>query len=153
MRIITGLGAEAVSTMPMLIKKHDATKGGDDFVIRALAAIGPAAADAVAVLEKYRTPESSRLADTCYALFCIRGDEADLKTLADILVDEKRPYPARRNAARYLIALGGKAAPVADIVRENLAKLKPVHRIDYRIRKSFFARVDEGAPPLRLLPR
>ena len=153
MRIITGLGAKAVSAVPMLIKKHDATKGGNDFVIRALAAVGPAAADAIPVLEKYRTPESSRLVDTCYALFCIRGDEADLKTLADILLDEKTPYHTRRNAARYLIALGGKSAPVADFVRENLSKLKPVHRIDYRIRKSFFAQVEKDATPLRLLPR
>jgi hypothetical protein len=77
----------------------------------------------------------------------------DLKALADILLDEKHPYAMRRNAARYLIALGGKAAPVADFVRENLSKLESVHRIDYRIRKTFFAQVEKDAPPLRLLPR
>jgi len=153
MRIITGLGPEAASAVPRLIEKHDTTKGRNVFAPRALAAIGPAATDAVAVLEKYCTPENTALADTCYALFCIRGDEADLKTLAEILVDEKRPYAVRRDAARYLIALGGKAAPVADFIRRNLSKLQSVHRVDYRIRKSFFTQVEKDAPPLRLLPR
>ena len=30
---------------------------------------------AVPALEKYRTPENPYLADTCYALYCIRGGE------------------------------------------------------------------------------
>ena len=76
-----------------------------------------------------------------------------LKALAEIMFDEKHHYAGRRNAARYLIALGGKSAPVADYVRENLPKLESVHRIDYRIRKTFFAQVEKDAPPLRLLPR
>ena len=153
MRIITGLGAEAADAVPWLIEKHDAAKGGDILVARALAAIGPAASEAVAVLEKYRTPDSSTLADTCYALFCIRGDEADLKTLAEILVGDKHPRADRSAAARYLIALGGKAAPVADDVREKLPLPQSVARLDLRIKQSFFTRAEQGAPPLRLLPR
>lgn len=153
LRILAGLGTAAATAVPRLIEMHDAAQGRDILVARALAAIGPAASDAVAVLEKHQAPDSSSLADTCYALFCIRGDEADLKAIADILFDESRPYADRRAAARYLIALGGKAAPVAGFVRENLPKLQSVLRLDRRIRESFFTRAGQGAPPLRLLPR
>jgi hypothetical protein len=115
--------------------------------------MGPTASDAVAVLEKHRTPDSAALADTCYALFCIRGDEADLKTLADILVSDRYPRADRAAAARYLIALGGKAAPVAEYVRQNMPLPDSIARLDLAIRDNFFTRVEQNAPALRLLPR
>ena len=152
-RILTGLGPAAAPALPRLLEEYEKVRGSSILITAAIAAMGPAAAAAIPVLEKYRIPDNSYLATTCYALFRIRGAEADLKMIAEILMDKERPYADRREAARYLIALGGTSAPVADFVRRNLSKLEPVHRLDYRIRKSFFAQVEKDAPPLRLLPR
>lgn len=155
LRVLCGLGPAAAEAVPLLIKSYDAAKGEDRAVTWTLAAIGPAASDAVEVLEQYRTPENPYLADTCYALFCIRGEESDLKTMAGLLGDKSCPRGCSEweDVVRFLNALGVKAAPVAPMVRERLLLLETAPDLKSQLESTFFRRVKEGRSPLRLLPR
>jgi len=157
LRALCGMGGKAASAVPILVKAYEAAKGEDMLVTRTLAAMGPAASEAIPALEKHRTPENRFLADTCYALYCIRGGEEELQTLAEIIGDKDRPRGyesgAWRDAARFLKALGVEAAPVAGVVRERLALLEKAPSMKRNIESVFFKRVEEGAPALRLLPR
>ena len=155
LRVLCGMGPAAAGAVPLLVESYAAAKGQDYLVARTLAAIGPAASDAVAVLEQYRTAENPCLADTCYALFCIRGGDAELKTIAGLVGDESRPrgYSEWKAAARFLIALGAKAAPVAALVRDRLAFLESEPPLRRELELIFVRRVEEGGEPLRLLPR
>ncbi len=150
-RALAGMGPAAAAAVPLLVEHYTAAKAKDRYVTLALAAIGPAASDAVAVLERYRTPQNSHLADTCYALFCIRGEESDLKTMVGLLGD-KENCGAWEDVVRYLIALGAKAAPVAPLVRDRLSLLKARPDLVSQLELTFFRRVEEGGSPLRLLP-
>ena len=156
LRIMAGAGprsAANASVMEKLIKTCDESKGRDMLVALTLAAMGPAAAEAIPVLEKHATPGNSELAASHYALFSLRGDVKDLQAIAEIMFDKDHPYADRRAAARFLIALGGKAAPVADYVREHLPDMDVDLRFKYKLQESFFQRVDQNAPALRLLQR
>ncbi len=155
LRVLSGMGPAAADAVPLLIEAYAAAEGEDSLVARTLAAIGPAASDAVAVLEQYRTPENRFLADTCYALFCIRGEESELKTMAGLLGDKGRPrgYSEWRDAARFLNALGAEAALVAPLVRDRLPLLDSEPSLRRELELTFFRRVEEGGRPLRLLPR
>jgi len=139
--------------MQQLIKTCDDSKGRDFLVVLTLAAMGPAAAEAIPVLEEHATPENSELATTHYALYCLRGDPKDLDAIAEILFDEERPNADRRAAARFLIALGDKAAPIADHVREHLPAMDVNLRFKYKLQSTFFQCVEQKAPSLRLLQR
>ena len=157
LRVLSGMGPAAASAVPRLVALYADAKGANSLVTRTLAAIGPAASDAVDVLEKHRTLENRFLADTCYALFCIRGDESDLEMMAGLLGDKDRPrgYESGewRDIARFIGALGGKAAPVAELVRERSSLLDSAPSLKRRIETVFLKRVEEGAKPLRLQPR
>jgi HEAT repeat protein len=115
LRMLCGLGPAAAEAVPHLVKSYAAAKGEDRPVTWTLAAVGPAASDATAVLEMYRTPKNRYLADTCYTLFCIRGDVANLETMVRLLGDKSCPRGASewRDVVRFLGALGAKAAQVA----------------------------------------
>ena len=154
LRVLSGMGPGAASAVPVLTKAYEESKGRQYLIVRTLAAIGPAASEAVPVLEKYRTSENPYLADTCYALYCIRGGESELKTMAELVGDGSRTQQEWATAARFLMALGSEAAPVASLVRERLALLEtPYPALKRRIESTFFKRVEEGATPLRLLLR
>ena len=155
LRVLSGMGPAAAAAVPLLIESFAATQGEDRPVTWALAAIGPAASDAVAILEQYRTSENPYLADTCYALFCIRGDMSGLKTMAGLLGDKSRPRGSSEweDVVTFLNALGAKAAPVAPLVRNRLALLDTHPSLRRTIESAFFKRVQEGAESLRLLPR
>ncbi len=58
-----------------------------------------------------------------------------------------------RDAARFLSALGSEAASVVPLVRERLPLLDTDPSLRRYIEDVFFKRVEEGAPPLRLLLR
>ncbi len=151
LQVLSGMGPGAASAVPTLAKAYEESEGNENLIARTLAAIGPAASEAVPVLERYRTPQNSHLADTCYALFCIRGEESDLKTMVGLLGD-KENSGAWKDVVRYLIALGAKAAPVAPLVRDRLSLLKARPDLASQLELTFFRRVEEGGSPLRLLP-
>ena len=156
LRIMAGAGprsAASANVLGQLIKTCDDRKGRDMLVALTLAAMGPGAAEAIPVLEKHATPENSELAATHYALLCLRGDPKDLYAIAEILFDEKRPHGDRRAAARFLIALGGKAAPVADLMRQRVPDMDVNLRFKHILQPRFFERVEQNAPALRLLQR
>ena len=106
-------------------------------------------------LKKYRTLGNPYLADVCYALYCIRGDEKDLTMLVDMIGQENLPHGGGewQAAARFLGALGGKAAPVAERLRERLSLLDKESTLRQQIEEIYLKRMTENAKPLRLLPR
>lgn len=146
---------EAAGAVPALVQRVEAAKGHEPFSCLTLAAIGPAAADAVPALEKHRTPDNPYLAHVCYALFCIRGDGEDLAILVGLIGQKDLPNGAQewQEAARFLGALGGQAAPVASQVRQRLALLEGEPALRRQIETTFLQRAAAGAAPLRLLPR
>ena len=155
MRVLAGMGPAAAAAVPLLIKSYAAAEGKDRAITWTLAAIGPAASDAVTVLEQYRTPENPHLADTCYALFCIRGEESDLKTMAGQLGDKSRPGGSSewQDVIRFLNALGARAAPVVPLVLERLRLLDSEPDLKRQLESILLQRVKKGESPLRLLPR
>ncbi len=155
LRALAAMGPAAAEAVPLLVEFYAAAEGEDRAVTWTLAAIGPAASDALAVLEQYRTAENPFLADTCYALFCIRGEESELETMVGLLGDESRPRGSAEweDVVRFLTALGAKAAPVAPLVRERLSLLDSKPSLQRQLELTFFRRVEEGGKPLRLLPR
>ena len=158
LRVLAGIGPEAAaSAVPILTKAYEQSEGKAYLIARTLAAIGPAASTAVPVLEKYRTPENAYLADVCYALYCIRGGEAELRTMAQLIGDKDCPRGHEsgqwRAAVRFLKALGADAAPVAPLVRQRVALLENAPSMRRNIEMEFFPRVEAGAKPLRLTPR
>jgi len=155
-KILAGLGPKAASAVPALIERIEAAKGQDPNNCQTLAAIGPAAAEAVTMLEKYRTQDNPYLADVCYALYCIRGDEKELTTIVEMVGQPGLPYGSSEwyAAARFLGALGGKAAPVAERLRERLSLLADAEpTLKRQIETVYFKRITENGRPLRLLPR
>jgi len=152
--VLSGMGSAAADAVPRLVELYAAAKGNEFLVARTLAAIGPEASNAVVVLEQSRTPENPYLADTCYALFCIRGHESDLKMMAGLLGDKSRPRGPKewQDAAKLLIALGAKASPAAGLVRDRLPLLASESSLRRNIESLFLKRVEESAKPLRLMP-
>jgi len=159
LKVLSGMGPDAAFTVTGLTKLYEQSKGQDALIARTLAAIGPAALEAVPILQKYRTMDNPFLVDTCYALFCIRGGEAELLTMARIIGDKDVPrghasgqWP---DAVRFLIALGTKAAPAVPIVRERreLPAVKEREPTLYRRMELILTGVEQGREPLRLMPR
>ncbi len=154
-KLLAGLGPKAAAAVPGLIKRVEAVKGQDIVFIQALAAIGPAASDAVPVLEKYRTPDNPYSPGISYALFCIRGDQKDLEAIVESLGQTGLPYGTSEwyAAARFLGALGGRAAPVADAIRDKLPMLDAEPTVKRQVESVCLKRITDNAKPLRLLPR
>lgn len=153
--VLAGLGPAAAGAVPTLVQRFEAAKGQDPWGCLTLAAIGAAAAAAVPALEPHRTPDNPYLAHLCYALYCIRGDEGELATLAGLIGQQGLPLGAEawQAAARFLGALGGQAAPVVPQVRQRLALLDGEPVLKRQIETSLLQRAADGARPLRLLPR
>ena len=154
LRMLCGIGPAAGAAVPLLVESYAAAKGEDRAVNLALAAIGPAASEAIPSLEQYRTPENPNLGDTCYALFCIRGEESDLDTMVGLLGDTNCPRgsAAWADVVRFLNALGAKAAPAASLVRDRLPLLDSELDLKRQLESTFFRKVEDGESSLRLLP-
>ena len=107
------------------------------------------------MLEKYRKPDNPYLADVCYALYCLRGDQKDLTMLAEMIGQENLPYGAGEwyAAARFLGALGGQAASAAALIRGRISLLGKEPTLRRQIETICLKRIEENAQPLRLLPR
>ena len=153
LRVLSGMGPGAATAVPMLTRAYEESKGRNYLIARTLAAIGPAAAEAVPVLQMYRTPENTYLADTWYALYCIRGDPSDLTAMAELIGDKSRPVSDWYAAVRFLAALGAEAAPVVPLVTERLGLLDSEPTLRRKIETEFVKRAQGDAKPLRLLLR
>ena len=153
LRLLSGMGPAAADAVPFLVKSYAESKGEDRPVTYALAAIGPAASGAIAVLEKYRTPKNPYLANTCYALFSIRGDESDLKTMVDLLGEASCPRGSEEweDVITLLNALGGEAAPVAPLVQDRLSLLDSKPNLKRQLELVLSQRIKAGGSPFRLL--
>jgi hypothetical protein len=143
--VIAAIGPEAATAMPKLIGKLEGETGrsGRDEVM-ALAAIGPSAHAAIPVIEAYyeRTEKDALHAGMAhYALFCIRGETQDLEGMMDSFKRGDHKWWI----ARFLVALGAKAEPVADEARQMLDQ-KEFARYHEKL-KRFLEKVDQGQGP------
>ena len=126
--VVKNIGPSAAAAVPALIEAYQRERGGQKhhaLFAEGLAAIGPAAAEAVPVMDDAARsynwangPGTYAKGSTLYALYLIRGKEADLQSLADLLPVTK--YRCGLKAARLLNRLGHKARPVEDKVRKQL---------------------------------
>lgn len=125
-KLITGLGPEGAPAASKLAELHE-SKPGDEDIINALAAIGPAAAPAIPALEKYvaKGNPGRRQADSYHALFCIRGEISDLRKMVGWLTDANVGTDTRKHVAEIFERLGTTAGPVADEVRRILEGGEP----------------------------
>ena len=95
---VASLGPQAVAAVPRLVEIVDGAKGKGTAELRCLAAIGPAAAEAIPILEKWAraNPTNPDRGWIYYTLFCIRGETADLKNLVGMMADNDLPEPTQR---------------------------------------------------------
>jgi HEAT repeat protein len=150
LRVIAGAGAEGKDALPKVLERYERAKGQAFREAATLAAMGPAAAEAIPVIEKYATPDNRYLADVYYALFCIRGQTHDLEQMVELLTrtDLVGGRRQKRHVVRFLNALGVKAASAADLVRELLKKDAP-HKDGLR---AYLQKVEKAEGPFVLLP-
>lgn len=143
-KVIAAIGPEAVAAVPKLIRNIDNESYTNPIdALLALAAIGPSANAAIPVIEDFvkREKITHRLGIAHYALFCIRGETQDLSNMIDVLKQGDHKYWI----ARFLIALGVKAKPMADEVRQMLDQ-EAFAQFHERL-KLFLKRVDQGRGP------
>jgi HEAT repeat protein len=151
LKIIAAVGPEAAPAVPNLIELYESKKGAAPYEAITLAAIGPAASKAIPVLEKYAGKDSSYAASVCYAHYCIRGDTADLFKMVDILKSNKPDMTEQKpSVISYLAALGVKAAPAADVIRNLIKEDKSL--ADNKGLALFLERVENKKGPAIILP-
>ena len=115
---IEGIGPTAAPATEALVCEFERQIGHNEYIARAIGAIGPGAKAAVAALEKARDNKYWSAAINA-ALFRIRGDKADLDAIVKLLREPGDRY-ARERAAQSLEKLGADAAVAADDVRPFL---------------------------------
>ncbi len=149
---VANLGPEAVAAVPRLVEILEARHGRGTGELRCLAAIGPAAVEAIPPLERLALghPTNPDRGWIYYALFCIRGENADLKSLVGMMEDHDLNEPTQRQYRLMLVSLGAAAAPVAGDVRALIdsgkyPKLKGAL-------ESFLEKVERGEGPTRVMP-
>ncbi len=140
--IITGLGPEAASAVPKLVQMYE--QRPQQMVVLALAAIGPAAAQAIPALEN-----ASPSIDTNYALFCIRGEASDLENMIALLGNPQMKK-SHTTVMRRLNALGAKAEPAAGTIR-RLLESQLFDDFTSRGLEAFLERVKNDTGAVRLL--
>ncbi|MFC1509567.1 HEAT repeat domain-containing protein [Candidatus Omnitrophota bacterium] len=150
MKIIAAAGPKAAPAVPKLIERYESNNGGV-YEAKTLAAIGPAAKEAIPVLEKFATKDENYPVSAYYALYCIRGNKSDLFKLVDVLKSTKADLASQKTSAiSYLAALGVKAAPAADAVRD-------IMKTDTSLAENeglqlFLERVENNQGPAIVLP-
>ena len=113
------IGPDAAVAVPAIVRNYVALGGNAPYHADTLAAIGPAATEAVPHLEEYATDRNGRyLADAFYALFCIRGHASDVQNMVRLLArtDLRRPHQ-KSYVIGFLRRLGVKAQPAEDVIR------------------------------------
>lgn len=115
---VEGIGPGAAPALDALIKEFLRQEGRNEYIARAIGAIGPDAKAAVPVLEQERDGIYWTVAMNG-ALFRIRGDKADLDALVEQLRNPGDRY-TRERVCNELEKLGKDAAAVADDVRAFL---------------------------------
>jgi len=152
-KIISSIGPEARDAVPKLVKivetKTGSSKRAIDDVL-ALAHIRESAAAAVGALENYAEKEEKPHARGCayYALFCIRGENEDLRNMVNVLNQDGGSL--RWWLARFLDALGTKASPLAAEARE-MVKSEKFAKHKEKL-ESFLRRVKNGEGPVAFHP-
>ena len=117
--LITDLGPLAPAAVPTLLELQDSW---DASHLRALAAIGPAARVASGALEQHaQTHNGSDRVEALHALCWIRGAEADLPALLQLLNPTRSNDATRQHVLACLTQLGVRASGAAEPVRTMLA--------------------------------
>ena len=143
-KVIAAIGPAAAPAVPKLTRFiEDPNHRTPLNELLALAAIGPAASAAIPAIETLltRQPSTHYQGVAHYALFCIRGQPQDLEQMIDVLQQGDHKYWI----ARFLVALGGTAAAMADEAQQMLTRdgFAPFHA---RL-KFFLERVAQGEGP------
>ena len=141
--LITCLGPHAQAAVPRLVELH---RTWDSKHLSALAAIGPAAISAIDALEQHaRTNLGTRRTDLLQALFCIRGDDSDLREMVELLKDANSNAATKQHVMMCLNQLGARAEPVADEIR---GMLKSGEFVDWeQSPRAFLKEVEKGTVP------
>ena len=117
--LITALGPLARAAVPTLLELRDSW---DASHLRALAAIGPAAHGAIDALEQYaQLHNGSDRIEALHALCWVRGAEADLAALWQLLNPTRSNTATRQQVLVCLSQLGVRASSGAESVRSMLA--------------------------------
>ena len=138
---------------PKLIEQIEAKNGAAPGQYIALGAIGPAAREAVPVIEKWlaASPGYSERDRMHFALFYIRGEKRDLDNLVTMMRDNELPDWKMKHLAIEFDALGAAAAPVVDEVRELMqSKYPKLH--EGELMDPYYDKVAKGEGPRRMLP-
>jgi len=117
-KAIEGIGPAAAPATEALVREFERQGGHNEYIARAIGAIGSGAKAAVPALEKARDNNYWSVAINA-ALFRIRGERADLDAIVQLLREPGDRY-GRERAAEALEKLGAEAAPVANDVRAFL---------------------------------
>ena len=116
--LITDLGPLARAAVPTLLELRDSW---DASHLRALAAIGPAAHGAIDALEQYaQLHNGSDRIEALHALCWVRGAEADLAALWQLLDPSHSNTATRQQVLVCLTQLGVRASAAAKSVRSML---------------------------------
>jgi HEAT repeat protein len=116
--LITDLGPHARAAVPRLVQLQSTW---DSRHVAALAAIGPAAAEAVdALVQDANRHAGSRRADALQALAFMRSERSDLDDIIKLLEDPDSNAAAKQHVLKRLAQLGARAAPVAEDVKSLL---------------------------------
>ncbi|HCN07833.1 MAG TPA: hypothetical protein DIT01_07850 [Lentisphaeria bacterium] len=117
--LIKRLGEHAAPVAAKLSELH-AENPDKMEIINALAAIGPAATDALPALREYaaRTNPNISHTDSYCAIFCITGDAEDLQPMITLLKNPNVGADTKNHLVKRLEELGIRTAPIADELRE-----------------------------------
>ena len=119
MALIKRLGAHAAPVAPKLSELH-AENPDKMEIINALAAIGPAATDALPALREYAARANPNIShtDSYCAIFCITGEAEDLQPMITLLKNPNVGAATKNHLVDRLRELGRRTAPIADELRE-----------------------------------
>ncbi|HAA68140.1 MAG TPA: hypothetical protein DCE55_03265, partial [Planctomycetaceae bacterium] len=141
--LITDLGPQARTAVPTLLELQNSW---DARHLRALAAIGPAAHGAIDALEQYaRLHNGSDRIEALHALCWVRGAEADLAALLQLLNPARSHDATRQQVLICLSQLGVRASSGAESVRSMLAAGKLPGQEDRA--QAFLQAVDQKSVP------
>ena len=152
LRTLAAIGPDAAPATATLAACYEARTAGWLQTPRsealAMAAIGPAAHEAVPTLERFALDPNHKHGEyALYALYCIRGDPADLEELVNMMASDESKCGT---IAGFLNALGAEAGSVAPRVQQLLMSVE-----DEDVKKtivSFLAKVENRTGPTPIVP-